>query len=244
MIHLAGAAFGLLLGAIFGSFIATLCLRWPEGRSVLSGRSQCDGCGEPVPARHLVPLVSAILSHGRARCCGTRIDPFHGRVEWTAALLGAAAVGASPNIGGLALAAFGWLLLPLFLLDLRHFWLPDALVLTLAAGGLALGGTLNGIGFAERAVTAVVAGLSLALIGLVYRLFRRREGLGGGDPKLLAAIGLWLGAVGTVATLLLAAVIGSAEALLRRRSASDAQPLGTFLCIAAFLVGSWQMLSI
>lgn len=243
MIHLAGAAFGLLLGAIFGSFIATLCLRWPEERSVLSGRSQCDGCGKPVPARHLLPLVSAALSHGLARCCGARIDPLHARVEWTAALLGAAAIGAFPTLQGLALAALGWLLLPLFLLDLRHFWLPDALVLALGAGGLSLGGTLGGIGLAERAITALAGGLSLALIGLGYRLLRRREGLGAGDPKLLAAIGLWLGAVGTVATLLLAALIGLAEALLRRRSASDAQPLGTYLCIAAFLVAFWQVWS-
>lgn len=243
MIHLAGAAFGLLLGAIFGSFIATLCLRWPEGRSVLSGRSHCDGCGNPIPARHLVPLLSASVSGGRARCCGGRIDPFHGRVEWAAALLGAAAMGAFPNVQGLALAALGWLLLPLFLLDLRHFWLPDPLVLTLAAGGMALGGTLNGIDYGERAVTALAGGLSLALLGLAYRLVRHREGLGGGDPKLLAALALWLGAVGTLASLLLAALIGLAEALLRRRSVTEAQPLGTYLCIAGFLVGCWQIWS-
>ena len=236
MIHLAGGIAGLLLGAIFGSFIATLCLRWPEGRSVLAGRSQCDGCAKPLPPSRLVPLFSAFLSGGRATCCGAAIDPFHARVEWAAALIGAVALGVAPSLPGLALAAFGWLLLPLFLLDLRHFWLPDPLTLALGLSGLALGPWLNDVPLLERLLSGLGAGLILAATGWSYARLRHREGLGAGDPKLLAALALWLGAEGIVATLLGAALIGLGEALLRRRAGDEALPFGSFLCLAAWLV--------
>jgi leader peptidase (prepilin peptidase)/N-methyltransferase len=239
VIHLAGAIAGLLLGAILGSFIATLCLRWPEGRSVLRGRSACDGCGETIPASRLVPLLSAALSSGRATCCGAAIDPFHARVEWAAALLGAAAFGVAPNPQGLALAAFAWLLLPLFLLDLKHFWLPDPLVLLLALAGLGLAPLLNDVPLTERIASSLVAGGGLALIGWTYQRVRHREGLGAGDPKLLAALALWLGAEGIIATLLGAALIGLALALARRSARDEALPFGTFLTLAALLVAAW-----
>jgi leader peptidase (prepilin peptidase)/N-methyltransferase len=234
VIHLAGAIAGLILGAILGSFIATLCLRWPEGRSVLGGRSSCDGCGKPIPATRLVPLLSAALSRGRASCCGARIDSFHARTEWAAALIGAIALGLAPTLQGLVLAAFGWLLLPLFLLDLRHFWLPDSLTLTLALAGLALGPWLNDVNLTERIASALIAGGGLALLGWTYQRLRKRQGLGGGDPKLLAALGLWLGPEGVVATLLGAALIGLAVALARRSARDQALPFGTFLAAAAF----------
>lgn len=242
MIHLVAGLAGLFLGAILGSFIATLCLRWPEGRSVLRGRSECDECGQPVPASRLIPLVSAAWSRGIATCCGTRIDPVHARIEWAAGLIGAVSLGLAPSAQGLALAAFGWLLLPLFLLDLRHFWLPDPLVLLLALGGIVLGPLLNDVALVERIASALVAGGSLGLIGWSYKQIRKREGLGAGDPKLLAALALWLGVVGTVATLLGAALIGLAEALGRRRKGDEALPLGAFLCLAGGLVAGVSLL--
>lgn len=238
MIHLAGGMAGLLLGAILGSFIATLCLRWPEGRSVLRGRSCCDHCGATIPVARLVPLLSAAFSYGRATCCGARIDPFHARVEWGAALIGAAALGLAPSGQGLALAAFGWLLLPMFLLDLRHFWLPDPLTLLLGLAGLTLGPWLNDVTLLERLASSLVAGLGLACIGWCYVRLRNREGLGAGDPKLLAALALWLGAEGVIATLLGAALIGLGEALARRRARDEALPFGAFLCIAAWVIAA------
>lgn len=242
MIPLAGALAGFVLGAIFGSFIATLCLRWPEGRSVLRGRSLCDGCGTPIAGTRLVPLLSASLSRGRARCCGAAIDPFHTRVEGAAALIGALAIGLFPSTAGLTLAAFGWLLLPLFLLDRRHFWLPDSLIVLLAIAGIALGPFLNDAGLVERLASGLGAGLGLALIGWGYLRLRGREGMGAGDPKLLGALGLWLDAEGIIACLLGAALIGLAEALIRRRGAADALPFGAYLCLAGWLVAGASLL--
>ncbi|UUR08367.1 prepilin peptidase [Sphingomonas glaciei] len=241
MIPLAGGVAGFLLGAIFGSFIATLCLRWPEGESVLRGRSTCDGCGRPIPPARLVPLLSAAWSRGGAACCGSAIDPFHTRVELAAALIGAVSLALAPSAQGLALAAFGWLLLPLFLLDRAHFWLPNPLTITLALAGFALAPLLDDVPLVERLASSLVAGLGLALIGWTYARLRSREGLGGGDPKLLAALALWLGAEGVVATLLGAALLGLAVALAQRRARDEALPFGAFLCLAAWLIATLRV---
>ncbi len=227
---------GLLVGGIVGSFIATLCLRWPEGRSVVAGRSSCDGCGTTLGAIDLIPLVG--IASRRARCCGGAIDPFHWQVEWAAALLGAGAL----VIGGLdqgpVLALFAWLLLPLALLDARHFWLPDRLTLLLALSGLLLGGMLTQETLLARVFTGVAAATGLALLAFAYRLLRGRDGIGGGDPKLLGALGFWLGPWLTLSTVIAAALIGIAEAVIRKRQRTDAQAFGTLLSVAAWLVAA------
>lgn len=228
-----------LLGAILGSFIATLAIRWPEGRSVMRGRSHCDGCGMTLSARDLVPLLSAALARGRCRSCGTAIDPRHWQIELAALWIGALA---GIVIGGpvaLAGAAFGWLLLALAALDITDFWLPDRLTLTLALGGVATG--LLGIAPLpiDRLIGGVAGFAALWAIGAGYKLLRGRDGLGGGDPKLLGAIGLWLGWQMLPAVLLLAALTGLALVLLgmvRGRVArmDDKAPFGALLAIAAY----------
>lgn len=237
-----------VLGAIVGSFLATLVLRWPQGRSVIRGRSRCDGCDSVLGARDLVPLVSAALSRGRCRRCSARIDPRHWQIELGALLIGVLAGIAVPGPVGLAGAVFGWLLLALAALDIAEFWLPDALTATLALAGLAAG--LLGIApdMTERLIGGVGGYAVLWLVGVTYKAVRRREGLGGGDPKLLGAIGLWLGWRMLPVVVFLAALTGLAvvlSALLRGRGASlgDRVPFGALLAIAAypawlFLLGS------
>lgn len=229
---------GLMLGAIVGSFVATLCLRWASGRSALVGRSECDGCGRRLFASELIPLVSALRQRRRARCCGHPIDPLHWQVELTSAMVG----GLSMLVGGLErgpyLALFGWLLLPLAVLDLRQFWLPDRLVMILAVAGLLLGGLLSQEPLAMRFLSGFAAFGLLLLVAVGYRKVRRREGLGAGDPKLYGAIGLWLGPSLSIATLLAAASMGLLEAILQRRQMEEARPLGTFLCAGAWIVAA------
>src|SRR3546814_17595530 len=80
---------GAVAGAIIGSFLATLILRWPQGRSVVHGRSACDGCGLALGVLELVPLFSALAQSGACRACGAAIDPLHWRREAGGGLLGA-----------------------------------------------------------------------------------------------------------------------------------------------------------
>lgn len=226
-----------LLGLILGSFIATLVLRWPEGRTV-RGRSACDGCGRTLTPRELVPLLSAALQRGRCRRCGARIDPLHWRIELAAGLIGTSA-GAVAGAEGVAGSAFGWLLLTLAALDLRAWWLPDRVTATLALAGLAAG--LFGLAppLLDR-LTGGVAGFALLwLVARGYRRLRGREGMGGGDPKLFGAIGLWLGWAMLPAVLLVASLLGLGVALFRHLTGrtvarTDALPLGALLAAAAY----------
>lgn len=241
-------AFAALIGLVLGSFIATLVLRWPAGRSVL-GRSQCDGCGRSLGALDLLPLVSAVVSRGRCRTCEAAIDPLHWRVELGSALIGVVALALSPGTAGWLWALFGWLLLPLALLDARHFWLPDRLNLLLGIVGLLIAGPMLDTSLIDRWVGAVVCGLTLAAIAEFYRRVRLKDAMGGGDPKLVAAIGAWLGWQALPLMLLLASLGGIAWALVSQRKGdqplSQRQvPFGLFACAAAWAaVPLWPLIA-
>ncbi|MCC2975645.1 prepilin peptidase [Sphingomonas sp. PL-96] len=230
-----------LLGLVFGSFIATLAIRWPEGRSSLSGRSACDGCNRTLRAIELVPVLSFLAQRGRCRSCGASIAPSHLAVELLALAVGIASGLAAPGWPGVAGAVFGWLLLTLAAIDLRAFWLPDPLTATLAL--LGIGGGLVGLDppLVDRLIGGVAGFGVLWLVAAAYRAARGRMGLGGGDPKLFGAIGLWLGWRALPLVLLLACLLGLAVVLasrIRRRplTATDRLPLGTLLAPAAFLL--------
>lgn len=229
-----------VMGAMVGSFLATLCLRWPRCEQAATGRSRCDGCGTVLAVRDLVPVLSSAVARGRCRTCSARIDPFHRNVELAAAAAGAIALSIKPGPGGWTLAVLMWLLLPIAILDARHHWLPDRLTLLLAITGLTLGGMLAGVPIADRVIGAAAGFASLALIAWAYRGARGITGLGGGDPKLLAAIGLWTGWQALPAILLLASLAGLGAALAACKGRADRMPLGAFLCIAA---ATWAMLA-
>lgn len=226
---------GGLAGLVAGSFLATLILRWPQGRSVMRGRSSCDGCGRVLGPRELVPLMSALASGGKCRTCGTPIDSLHFSVELSCAAIGVLAAALSPGMEGAGWALLGWLLLTLAILDWRHFWLPDALTLPLAFLGLTVGPWLTPAAFADRVIGAAAGYGALLFLSLVYRRLRGRDGLGLGDAKLLAALGAWFGWQALPFILLSAASMGLAIALAtgRATSAKARLPLGTFLAVAA-----------
>lgn len=228
-----------VLGALLGSFIATLAIRWPAGRSVLRGRSACDGCGRTLRAIELVPLVSALALRGRCRGCHRAIDPRHGWIELAAAAIGASAGIATASPTAIAGAAFGWLLLALAALDVVALWLPDRLTGLLALGGIGTAALGLYPALPDRLIGGAAGFASLWLIALGYRRWRGREGLGGGDPKLFGAIGLWLGWEPLPAVLLIASMVGLGIALVARlagnRVAADTPvPLGALLAIAAY----------
>lgn len=232
-------------GAIIGSFIATIVVRWPEGRSVMHGRSACDSCGMTLGPRDLAPLLSAALARGKCRRCGAAIDPRHWQIELTALAIGAAAGLAVPGPLGIAGAVFGWLLLTLAALDIVAFWLPDVVTATLAVAGLVTGALGVEPLLFDRLIGGVAGFVALWAVGTGYRLLRGREGLGGGDPKLLGAIGLWLGWRLLPTVVVFAALVGLGVALIgvvrgRGTSLGDRMPFGALLAIAAY--PAWLML--
>lgn len=241
-----------IVGAAIGSFIGTALVRLPDERSITSGRSACDSCGTTIALRDLVPILSWLALRGRCRSCRGAIGWWQPACEIGGAAIGLGAVMIAP--AGLALPAMvlGWILLLLGVIDARHLWLPRVPTALLAA---------SGAGFvAQRAIAeASVLPLWIALAGGVigfgmlwgvargYRMLRGRDGMGAGDPPLLGAIGLWLGPMGVIGTVIGASLMGMAAALVmllaRREVAPDtALPLGTLMAAAAwpiFLVNGW-----
>ena len=232
-------AAGLVAGAIFGSFIATLLIRWPQGKSVAAGRSTCDGCGRPLGPGDLVPLLSYAALHGRCRGCGAAIDRRHDAVELAAAAIGVIAFAVHPFPLALLSAALGLWLLLLAWLDAAHFWLPDRLTIPLALLGLAVGWAGFGPSLELRLIGMALGWAVLGLIGFAYRRLRGRDGLGGGDPKMLAAIGAWLGAWHLPLVLVGTGLAGiGAVIILKLRGrgvgATTRLPLGSLMAVAAW----------
>lgn len=234
-----GGAVGALLGVIIGSFLATVLIRWPQERSAIGGRSVCDRCGAPLKARDLVPVLSFLIERGRCRTCGARIDPRHLGLELAAAMVGGVALAAHGwPLGGLT-ALFGWWLLLAISLDAEHHWLPDLLTLPLVPLGLLVAWAGFGPSLGDRAIGALAGGLGLWSIAALYRVARGREGMGGGDPKLLAGLGAWLGWASLPFVLLGAGVLGLIAALAMQMRGSPVEattrlPLGALMALAAW----------
>jgi leader peptidase (prepilin peptidase)/N-methyltransferase len=232
--------FSLLAAPFVGSFLFVLIRRLPARRPVLWGRSQCESCGHRLGPVELVPIVSFLVQRGRCRACGARIGVAHLAAELIAVLVAAAV--AATGAEGLELWAgcgLGWTLLALAWIDWEEGLLPDALTLPLTVSGLALAWWLVPWTLTDRAVGAIVGYLVFRLLATLYRALRKREGLGQGDAKLLAASGAWLGwqALGNV--VLLAALLGLGYALVARArgqslGATTALPFGPALAAATF----------
>ena len=229
-----------ILGAIFGSFIAALVSRWPNDQSVMAGRSKCESCDKTLHFYELVPIASYLVQGGQCRKCGASIGHDSLAIELIAMLIGAAAMVIVPDWEGVVAALFGWLLLPLAWLDLRHHWLPDRLTALLASAGLVTAYFRSGgIFFVDHLVGGIIGFAFLWCIARGYALLRGREGLGGGDPKIFGAIGLWLGWQALPFVLLGASGLGLVAALVMARRGGDIQadtrfPLGTLLAFAAW----------
>ena len=233
-------------GAIFGSFLATLVVRWPAGRD-LRGRSVCDGCGRVLGVWELVPMLSYVFARGKCGRCGGQIDPLHPAIELACAALAALAFALLPWDRAAWVAVSSLLLLTLAILDLRHFWLPDLLTLPLGVIGLLASLTYQP-SINERLVGAALAWASLTFMAWAYKSARSRTGLGAGDPKLFAAIGAWVGWTMLPMVLLGASLFGLAVAAIlfiagRKISATTRLPFGTLLAVAALPAIYWTALS-
>lgn len=241
------AVLGGLLGLVIGSFLATLLIRWPKGEGAVAGRSRCDACGAALGPLDLVPILSWLLRRGRCRACGAAIDPRHLAVELAAAMIGVVAALAHPLPLALVTAGLGWWLLLTAALDLEAQWLPDLLTLPLVLLGLGAAWAGFGPPLDERLWGAGIGCASLEAIRLSYRLSRGRDGMGGGDPKLFAAAGAWVGVWNLPVILLAAGLLGIAAALAmllrgQKLAAETRMPLGTLIALA--LWPAWLLVAI
>jgi len=228
-------------GLILGSFLGLVSLRLPRGEGIVRGRSRCADCERPLAPWRLVPMISYLASRGRCAACRAPIPIRYPLMELAAAGIGvwAALSQTTPLAAGLT-AVLGWQLLLIAVIDAEHFWLPDRLTLPLLATGLLATLALDRTAPLDSVIGAATGFAGLWLLARAYRSLRGREGLGGGDPFLLAAAGAWVGWIGLPSVLLWASAAGLSLVAARlltggRVSGSDRLPFGPFLALGAWL---------
>jgi leader peptidase (prepilin peptidase)/N-methyltransferase len=228
------------LGLLVGSFIGLVSLRLPQGEGVILGRSRCGGCDRRLAMQRLVPVFSYLITRGRCRDCDAVIPRRYPLIELACGAVGVWAALSQPDLLSAGLTALlGWQLILIAVVDAEHFWLPDALTLPLLSTGLIAAALPNGN--LPGSIAGAVAGFAgLWLLAFFYRRVRGREGLGGGDPILLAAGGAWVGWTGLPSVLLWASAAALSlvvARLLTGRSVSgeDRLPFGPYLALGIWL---------
>ena len=226
-----------LLGACLGSFFNVLIYRLPREESIVRPASRCPACGRPVRAWENVPIVSFLLLRGKCAGCGSGISwryPFVEAASGVGFLLIAWVDG--PGFLLLRDLVFFSLLVPIVFIDIDHRIIPDELSL----GGLAAGILLSflpGGNWKGALVGMVLGGGILFVTAAGYHKVTGIEGLGGGDIKLLAMIGAFLGWRGALFTIFFGSLLGVAGGLVAMRKGNEglktAIPYGPYLCAAA-----------
>ena len=207
-----------LIGSLIGSFLNVCIYRLPRGLSVVLPPSACPHCGGPIPWYLNVPIFSWLMLRGRAACCGEPIPARYLLVEAATAVSAVAIMARDgATLEGFARFAFLAALIVLFFTDLDLRLLPDAVTLTGAAAGLLLsfarpwlGAPLAWpLGWSSAFLAAALGSGGFYLVALIWHRLRNVQAVGGGDIKMMALIGAFLGIPGMLVTLLVGSVFGS-----------------------------------
>ena len=234
-------AWATFLGACIGSFVNVCISRLPEGESVIRPRSRCPACGRSIAWYDNIPLLSWLFLRGRCRSCDTRISVQYPIVELATASiwLGMAWI-YGPTPRGLQGAILFSLLLAIAVTDARHYLIPDPLSIGGTAAGLALS-LLPGDPAPLMALVGAAGGfLVLYGVGVAGEWFFKKPAMGGGDMKMMAMIGAFLGPVGAMLTIFLGALAGSVIFGPISLKTGKLVPFGVFLALGAavtFLAG-------
>lgn len=233
-------AMAAVFGATVGSFLNVCIVRLPADGSLFRPRSRCPKCGNPIAWYDNVPVLSWIALGGRCRRCRERISVQYPLIESVvAALWAAAAWRYGVTIGGLEAAVFGTILLGIAVTDARHYLIPDEYTL----GGVVLGLAFSLRGGVEGLLWAIVGGAVgfLLLLGIAEggRKAFGKDAMGGGDIKMMAMVGTFLGWKGVLLTLFGGALLGTLIFVPLTIGRHRLVPFGIFLAGAAAIAYVW-----
>lgn len=228
-----------LFGLALGSFLNVVIARVPAGGSLVHPGSACPGCRAPLAWYDNIPVLSFAALHGRCRTCGMRISWRYPTVEvLTAAVLVVSYVDFGPSAEFLVACVLLPALIAMTAIDLQHQVIPDAITLPGIPVGLLINVATSRISWVDS-VIGMLAGGGLFLVIILAS----RGGMGGGDLKLGALLGAFLGWKALVVALFVAIVLGGAigAGLLAtgRRGRKDPIPFGPFLAAGGAMALFW-----
>jgi len=235
------AAIAGMLGLLVGSFLNVCIARWPAEQSVVKPRSRCPQCSNLIAWYDNIPVVSWLLLGAKCRHCKLPIPVMYPLVELAAGIVWAAAAwhyGLSVEM--LRAALFFTIILGIAVTDAREYIIPDE---------FSVGGAVLGIGFAflggalgwpDALIGAAVGYGLLWLVAVVGTKLFGEDAMGGGDIKMMAMIGAFLGWIGVLLTLFLGALLGTLIFLPIKLMGKDKLvPFGIFLAIGAAATWLW-----
>ncbi|HTO72715.1 MAG TPA: prepilin peptidase [Gemmatimonadales bacterium] len=241
---LVGGIFGAL-GLLFGSFLNVCILRLPKQESIVSPPSHCPGCGAGIAWYDNIPVLSWLMLRGRCRHCRTAISPLYPTIELTTGLIWfACGFHWGITLAALKAVVFFTILLGITMTDAREYIIPDEF----SIGGLVFGLLFSlpgGVPEVGRALLGASVGFGgLWAVGALGTMMFKKEAMGGGDIKMMAMVGAFVGWQGVLLTIFLGALLGSLIFVPLQLFRSDRQkevPFGIFLSLGAattYLIGS------
>ncbi|HEV2440261.1 MAG TPA: prepilin peptidase [bacterium] len=228
-----GEAAAFVVGTVFGSFANVLIHRLPRRESIVAPGSRCPACGAPIRPWDNIPVVSYLLLRGRCRACGAPISPRYVIVELvTGGLMAGLVWRFGVSVTALRYGVLAFALLVVFFTDLEHQIIPNAVTYPGIVTGIILSAASGQL--ASSVTAAAAAGAVFLVLSIVSR-----GGMGGGDIKLAAMIGAFLGTPAVIVALFLAVALGAAAGLvllaLRLRSRKDMIPFGPAMAMGAII---------
>jgi leader peptidase (prepilin peptidase) / N-methyltransferase len=230
-----------VFGAIVGSFLNVVILRLPrEGSSIVFPASHCPKCMTPLSWYENIPVISYIVQLGKCRHCKISISIQYPVVEMLMALLTVAIVHAF----GLTLSAAGYFifaaaLVVIIFIDIHHQIIPDVISLPGIVIGFIFSFMNPHVDWLDSLIGIFAGGGVLYLVAFIYYVVRKQDGMGGGDIKLLAMLGAFLGWQSLpfiiFASSLTGSVIGIASLVVQKKDSQTRIPFGPFLSLAALI---------
>jgi leader peptidase (prepilin peptidase) / N-methyltransferase len=233
--------FSAVFGAIVGSFLNVVILRLPDDRqSIVYPASHCPRCSSPLHWYENIPIISYLLLRGRCSHCQERISLQYPLVELMMAVLAAALMYKFQ----LSVAAAGYFLfcaalLVIIVIDIHHQIIPDVISLPGIILGVVFSFISPTVTWQSSLIGVLVGGGILYAVAFFYYLLRKVDGLGGGDIKLLAMIGAWLGWQSLPFVIFASSFSGSVVGLIamfyQKKGGQTRIPFGPFLSLAALI---------
>lgn len=226
---------GFIYGLLVGSFLNVCIYRLPLARSVVFPRSYCYTCNNTLRTRDLIPIISYLALRGRCHFCGAQFSIRYAFVElltglffsWCFIVFGLSSLSIVAQV-------FASFLIIITFIDIDHQLILDKVLIWFAGAGVIINLFTGQVAIWDMLMAALVGGGVMLVIAVITR-----GGMGGGDIKFLAALGLWLGLKLTVLTLFLSFVIGGVGGalllLFRIKKRKDFIPFGPFIAIGAFV---------
>ncbi|MBN1849932.1 MAG: prepilin peptidase [Deltaproteobacteria bacterium] len=230
--------FAFLFGLIFGSFLNVCIYRIPRKKSLIMPSSSCPHCGERIRFYDNIPLVSYLILFGKCRHCRTKIPVRYPIVELITGLLSLFLfIRYDISIYSVSIFLFSASLVVITFIDLYHQIIPDVISIPGMIVGLAISFLPGHVGWLDSIIGILAGGGGLYLVAVLFEKLTGKEGMGGGDVKLLGMIGAWMGWKALPFVILfsslLGTIVGGGALLIYRRGLQTRIPFGPFLALGA-----------